>query len=534
MKKLYYSCFLAACLLVTLLSCKKTDVKKLSLGEWNPNLAVPLAHSTFDVYDIFAHTNAEDLVVIDPNTGLLALVYKSDIATLNGNQYVSINNFSENKSLSLSALGGTTSPSFSSTLSHSGNEEIDFAFDNSAQIKEFKFDDGDLSFNISSTFRHPVTISFSVPSLKKNGVIFNKTINVNASSGTASTATVYEDLTGYIADLTLGNTTSNKLNVNYQVTVNGNGNAVSATDQINIEFDFSSLKMDYAKGFFGTRNLAIPSDSVLLKVFQYSDEGHFELVNPEIRFYLTNSFGLPVNLNINQVKTININSGQVLNLLGYSQQHLLNYPSIMGDSSLTTIVFNKTNTTNLEQVVSPAPKYVTFDANAVANPGGNTGIDNFVTKDSRLKAQCEVELPLHGLAHSFKLRDTVNFSTPTEAENLRSVMFRLIIDNGFPINVLAKLRFLDENYQEVFTYSNDQLLLIDSAPVDGNGKVIANKKKITDIKLNENQIQLLNHVKYIEIQAEANTLDFASGKHIKIYESYKLNLKLSGQFEGKF
>jgi len=534
MKKIYFSYLWAACLLVALLSCKKTDVKKLSLGEWNPNLAVPLAHSTFDVYDVFAHTNAEDLVVIDPNTGLLALVYKSDIATLNGNQYVSINDFSESKNLSLSTLGGTVSPSFSSTFSHSGNEEIDFSFDNSAQIKEFKFDDGDLFFNISSTFRHPVTISFSVPSLKKNGVMFSKTINVNAASGSASTATLYEDLAGYVADLTLGNTTSNKLQVNYQITVNGNGNPVLTTDQISLDFGFSSLKMDYAKGFFGTRSLVVPSDSVLLKVFQYSDEGYFELVDPEIRFYLTNSFGLPISLNINQIRTININNGQVLNLLGYSQQHLLNYPSVMGDSSLTTIVFTKNNTTNLEQVVSPAPKYVTFDANAVANPNGNTGVDNFVTKNSRLKAYCEVELPLHGLAHSFKLRDTVNFSTPTEAENLKSVMFRLIIDNGFPINVLAKLRFLDENYQEVFTYSNDQLLLADAAPVDGNGKVTSNKKKITDLKLSENQIQLLDHVKYIELQAEANTLDFASGKHIKIYESYKLNLKLSGQFEGKF
>ncbi len=512
-------------------SCKKVDLSKVALGEWNPNLAIPLAHSVFDVYDIFAYTDPSDLIVIDPNSGMMALVYTSDVASITGSQFVNINDFSQTRNLSLNTLGGTPAPNFSQTLSYNNSETIDFNFNDGAQVKEFKFDNGNFDVSINSTFQHPVMVNVNIPSLKKNGTPFYQSITIPAGSSSS----MNEALAGYIADFTLNNTTFNKLKIDYNIVVNGNGNAVSSSDQVSLNFNFSTIEMDYAKGFFGTRALNIYEDSVLLKIYQGVEEGYFELVDPRVTFFVNNSFGMPVTLNLNQIKSININSGQVLNLLGYTQTHVLNTPTIIGDSALTAIFFDKNNTNNLQQVVTPAPKYVTFDATALTNPNGNTGIDNFVSKHSKIHIKSEVELPLHGLAHSFKVRDTVDFSSPSESENLKSVMFRIITDNGFPINVLTKLRFLNENYQEVFvvdkTGAND--LIVESAQVNAQGKSSANTKKITDIVLNQAQMNVLDNVKYIEIYGEANTKDFQSGKTIKIYDTYKLGLKLSVQFEAK-
>ena len=62
-------------------SCKKLEFDKIAQTAWNPNLAIPLAYADFGVYDILARQDSTDLVVIDPSTGAIALVYKGEIAS---------------------------------------------------------------------------------------------------------------------------------------------------------------------------------------------------------------------------------------------------------------------------------------------------------------------------------------------------------------------------------------------------------------------------------------------------------------------
>jgi hypothetical protein len=74
---------------------------------------------------------------------------------------------------------------------------------------------------------------------------------------------------------------------------------------------------------------------------------------------------------------------------------------------------------------------------------------------------------------------------------------------------------------------------VEAALVNSAGDVTQSVKKITDLLLTESQIALLDHVKNLEIYAEANTKDFANGQNVKIYDYYKLDLRLGVQFETK-
>ena len=50
-----------------MISCKKFE--KVNLEDaWNPDLALPLAHSVFSVYDVFAKSDTSDLVVSNQTT----------------------------------------------------------------------------------------------------------------------------------------------------------------------------------------------------------------------------------------------------------------------------------------------------------------------------------------------------------------------------------------------------------------------------------------------------------------------------------
>lgn len=517
--------------------CKKlspSDFNKLAGGEWAPDLAIPVAHSVFDIYDVLAHIDSSDLIVVNPTTGFIALNYKTTTTSIAGSDYIKVNDFSDVATVSLTELGTPPVPSFTGQLNFDNSETIDFSLEEGdVKLKEFKFDEGELNLSANSSFQHSITLTISIPALKKNGISFTKTIQLAAASGSNSTSITNEDLKGYLLDLTTVSGTDNAFEIDYSVQLQGTGNTINATDKIDLTFNFGSIKMDYAKGYLGQRVDDIFQDSVLLKIFENSQAGYFEMKDATVRFTIQNSFGIPLKLKLNQLQTINTENGVISNLLGYPQNIDIQSPTILGDSAQTEFVLDKSNTTNINQIITPTPKYFSFNANLLTNPNGYSGMNNFISKNSKLSIRTEVELPLYGLAHSFVLKDTVDFQPPTEANMIKSVMFRLIVNNGFPIDAFSKLKFVDENYQTKFEISDLNDPIVKSAITNTNGDVVSNTKKITDLKLNEQQIALLDKVKYIIIVAELQTKDAKNGKYVKFYDFYKLALKLSVEFEGK-
>lgn len=522
------------CCVSTLLlfSCKKLNLDKIAQGEWNPNLALPLAHSTFDVYDILAHTDSSDLIVSDPTTGLLSLIYKTELEAIKGKDLLPITNLQKNYTYSVSDLGGTSVPAFNNSINYSTSSEISFPIDAGTTLKEIKLDGGNLIGNISSTIQHPITIQMDIPALKLNGVSFQKDIQLDASTGTSSIQ-MNESLAGYMEEFSTGSP-NNTFEINFQIEVNGNGNAIDASDALEMDFSFENLSFDYVKGYFSPQTIVLDKDSIFLKLFEFPNDGYFKLTDPKINFSVVNSFGLPTRLNINQISTLNLNSGSVYPLLTSPKIVDLDYPQVMGDSAVTTFEFTKDNTTNIDEVLAPSPQYLEIESNIGINPDDQVNYNQFINEDSEIKIYAELDLPLIGFAHSFSFRDTIDFTSPTEdASMITSAMFRFIIDNGFPVDILGKFKFMDENYQELFVLGGTGDFVIASGMINNEGEVISKTKKVNDLTLTQEQIQLLNQVKFIEIYAEANTTDAVNQTVVKFLDYYSLDFQLSTQIKTK-
>lgn len=516
-------------------SCNKLDLNKIASGELAPSLAVPLAHANFSIMDIFKSPDINNYVTVDQNSGMVAVYYKGEIFKFSGSDFINLDNFYQPQVYNLAELGGFVTPAFNDVLDYRGTQEIDFRFGEQEQITEFKFDNGQLKFTVVNSFAHSSKVEFSIPNLKKNGIPFRGSVNVTPSStGSSNFEISQEDLKGYVADLTLNNTAVNKLKVDYHVLIQGNGAPTRSTDKINITASFTNVKVDYAKGYFQTRNIASISDSIVIDMFNQTAGGYFELIDPRIKFLITNSFGIPVNINVGHIRSTNAMTGQIYELMGFNNSIDISIPTQIGQDALTTIYFDKNNTTNISQLISSVPKSLSFAISAKMNKDGVGAVENFVSKDSKIKIEAEIELPLEGLAHSFVIRDTVKFNAPGNIQNLNAVMFRFFVENGFPLDVFAKVRFLDENYNQVFTLWDTQEQLIKSGELNADGKVVKNTMKVSDLKLNAEQLKLLPQIKFVELIAETQTKDAMLGKYIKIYDTYKIGLKLSGQFDIKY
>lgn len=512
-------------------SCKKMEFDKIANGAWNPNLAVPIAHANFGVYDILALKDSSDLVIVD-NTGALALVYNGDIFSVDAESLISMQDVNESVNLSFSDLNFTSAPAFNGSVSSTNNQVITMDA-GTAELHEVNFKSGLITLNISSELAHDLMCTITFPSLTINGTAVTRTVSLNYTGTVPHSASATVDLTGAKVDLTLGNTTFNKLNATISTTINGTGEAISGAENTTVDFGFNNMRFSNVKGYFGQNSMGISGDTVLLKLFQNSTAGFFELVNPKIKFLADNSFGFPIRLNFSNLKTIDASNGNEAVLTGFPTVFNIAGASSMGQSALSDFELNTSNTNNLSTVVSSVPKYFVFSANAQSNPNGNVAPLNFMTEDSKLKIRTEVELPLEGSAYGFELKDTVEFNFNEDVSQLETVMFRLNIDNGFPVELKSQIVFLDENYLPVFTVFNTPESLVLSALVNSSGRVNKRTQKITDIHLNASQIALLPNVKHLLIKAVSQTLNGPSGQVVKLYDDYTLKLKLGLQVQGK-
>lgn len=513
-------------------SCKKLEFDKIAQTAWNPNLAVPLAYADFGVYDILARQDSTDLVVIDPNTGAIALVYKGEIVSYDASSIIQLEDQTQQSSFSLADLSLAAVPTFTGTVNFNGNENITFNTTSGIELHEVDFQNGVLNLTAYTELKHDISIIVTFPEFKINNTPISRTLNLTYTGTTPQTASASIDLTSVIADFTQGNTTVNSFPILFQAVITGTGESVVGTENLSFSYNFSGMEFENAKGYFGQQNLGISNDTILLRLFESTTAGHFELTHPSVKFIVDNEFGFPLRINFAEMKTINMETGQEYPLTGFPPVFNVAAPTTMGNISTSTLLLNTSNTANLTTIISPVPKYFYFEANALSNPSGPVPPLNFVEHDSKFTVRTEVELPLEGLAYGFELRDTVDFNFNENVDQIESVMFRVISDNGFPIAFKAQMTFMDQNYVPLFTIYGSPKDVLQAGLVDNEGKVYQRTKAITDATLAEGQIALLPDAKYILINGIAQTLEATNGEIVKIYDTYKLNLKLAMQVQG--
>ena len=525
-------------LLVALLifgACKKPKFDKIASTAWNPNLAIPLAYGTFDIYDIFTYHDTTDLVVIDENTGLVALIYRSDLLVATAEDFVSVGQFNQNLLLDGGELNIPPTGSLNGTVNVSSQQNLFVDVPMGVEIHSFHLKSGMMTLTVSTDLQHSVTSVVTLPGLTINGNPIQQTLQLNYSGTVPHSATATFNLTGATMDCSVGNTTFNTVQVNIENTVAGSGAGINGNEFIDLNFASNNMAFDLAYGYFGQQTVVDLQDSVLIKLFEDGQgNGYFELTDPSLKLFVDNSLGIPIRLNLSDLRTINAFNGNEFPMENYPAIHDINFPAILGVVVQTLIEFNTSNTPNLVNVIAPVPQYLAFSVTAQTNPNGPGATLNFLQDTSTVKVRSELEMPLVGFAHGFGAKDTFPFNLGVEAEEIESVMLRLIVDNGFPVKVNAQIRFMDENYTPLFTAWEQPVQAVNAALTDSEGVVYQRTTALTDVVVEGDNLALLQQAKYIEIEGAAKTLDAFSGNVIKVFDWYNINVKLGMQIQAKF
>ena len=515
MKKLQSIFPLALLVLLTACNKDKFETDRLKKTSYNPSIAAPVVNSEVGVYDIMARTDSSD-VSVDNSTGLVSLVYDGDLISFEGKKFIDIPDQTAATQTVNFTGGGGGNANFTYNF-NGGNSQNDI---DSVWVKN-----GAMDLQISGSASADLEIK--VPGLRgPNGNTFTKNI-----SFTNSTSSKSYSLSDHRWELLDGMGNPNKAEFEFTVS-----NA-SSNGSVDIDISLNGIAFDAVFGDFGQRQIAFSQDSILLKVFKGSQPGVFQLNESLLELDIENSFGIPVGVTVDTLQAINFNTGnkQSLNYSG-TNPFIIDAPKLseFGSSANTTWTIDKNNS-DVDLAVNSTPKWIHHVVDGESNPSSGPNQYNFVTDESQVRIKSRLRMPLRGYAHSWSLRDTVEFSVGEERfDNVNEVMVRTLIENGFPFLTDVQLFLADADTNVVDSVYYDTRRQIESADTDANGNVTAPTVKMTSVVVKKDRKEDLINSKFLIIEGNARTDGGLGGQEVSIYDDQKMNVQVGLKVGGSF
>jgi hypothetical protein len=554
MKKLYSSLNAFSILLLLSLTIfqgcikDKIDLNKSGNNSISPQFAGALVYSSLTIKDILAQTNKNGQLTTD-STGFITLVYKGNLFSLKAADVLTIPAqppVTANTTLSATDAAALNLLPQTQTLTFSDSSLIIFQTTDATQkIDKLNCKTATLALNLNYTIKDDAKIIVTIPGAKNSlGAVFTQTIQVHYTGSPVTVNNSYL-LDGYTIDMTNGNTTHNTIKILYNVIVTKTTNSISsAGDGASFTETFSNVNYNSIIGYLGQHFLSPNTDTVPITIFKnniFTNGATFNIVNPLIKVFLTNSYGLPINAHFNTFEGYSPSTASTpsttYTITGAPNPIPIPTVAVLGQTAVDSFKLDNSNS-NIITLINNFPKNVIYNVSAQSNPAGPV-YNNFITDTSQFKIDLELDLPLYGSVKNFTFQDTVPYSFPdsTQLKYIKSVTVRAYIDNGFPIDVGMRIAFVDTFYNVIDELINPTYqLIMPSASVGANNMVTAPTSGTHDFIIPSSIIPKLSKVKHILIGAVANTYHVGSGANVKIYDFYHLDVKIgvNVQFYLKF
>lgn len=506
---------------------EKIDLNKSGNNSIGPQFAGALVYSTLNLGDIMKKANKNGQLTTD-STGFITLVYKGNLFSLKAADVVTIPvqpPTNDNYTLTATNVVAINAAPIGGTIPISDSSLINFQAGGSTQIDILNCKTATLAINLNYGIEHNAVIKISIPSATLSGIPFTQTIPVTYSGSPVNISQNYS-LNGYTINMTDGGTTHNTIKIKYDIVITKSANPTNVGDAVSFTETFNNVSYNSIVGYLGQQFLSPNTDTVPVTIFQNNILGAgatFKLVNPLIKVFLTNSYGLPISAHFNTFE--GYSPGQALvPITGAPNPLVIPLPTLIGQSAIDSFRLDNSNS-NINTLINNFPKNIIYNVISQSNPLGPV-YTNFITDTSQFNVDMELDLPLYGTVTNFMFQDTVKYSFDFNTNNIESITVRAYFNNGFPIDVGMRVAFVDSAYNVIDELINPAFkLIIPSASVGINGIVTSPTPNTSDFTIPSSVIPQLNKVKYILIGAAVNTTN-AGALNVKIYDFYNLDVKL--------
>ena len=511
----------------------KIDLNKSGNNSISPQLAGALVYSSLTIKDILNKTNKNGQLTTD-STGFITLVYKGNLFSLKAADVVTIpaqTPVTANVSLSVAEVAALNTLPNGSSITVSDSSLVNFQTGGGAQVDILNCKTATLALNLNYNIKDNAVIKITIPGATLNGIAFTQTIPVTYAGSPVNISNNYI-LDGYKIDMTNGSpTTHDVIKIKYDVIITNTAGHISTVgDGASFTETFSNVTYNSIIGYLGQQFLSPNTDTIPITLFQNSllnNGATFHILNPLIKVFLTNSYGLPIKANFNIFEGYSPGppaTNYPITGTGIPNPIPIPTPTTLGQSAIDSFSLDKNNS-NIFTLINQLPKNVIYNVSSQSNPAGPI-YSNFITDSSQFKIDMELDLPLEGTASNFLFQDTVPYSFNMNTDQVKSITVRAYINNGFPIDVNMRVAFVDSAYNVIDELINPTYqLIIPSASIGANGMVTSPTASSNDFTIPSSVIPQLNKVKHILIGAVANTINGGT-TNVKIYDFYHIDVKL--------
>jgi len=502
------SSFLLLSFLLLFPACKNfNDLKDVEIVSGNAEFAIPLVTAKTSLQDILENFDEKTIIEIDPD-GLIRLKYFGDVVTRRSDEILA------DAVSSIPSVIPVTDTLFELPFSSPEELEVDLAVLKSGSLQYGYVYQGD----------EAVDLTISLPQVQKEGeALVLPTLHMNGASTLPPGLVPPIDLTDYhlVPD------ENGSLFVRYHaITASGERIKLSL-----VTINLNALEFSYIEGFLGNHIQEGGRDTIAIEFFENWIQGDVRFEEPLIKINIENSFGIPTRsiINVFQIQTTD---GQTLEL----QSDFINnngvdgidfaFPSLaeVGETAFMSFPFDKSNS-NIVEVLSSRPIALDYDVDALTNPDTLTEIRGFLTDSSFYRVQVEVELPTYGAASDFVALDTFDLDL-SSYDNVEQTEFKIITDNGTPLNIDVQVFFADENGVVLDSLLDNSLQqLVAAAPVNGEGIVIERTSKETLAPFSGERFNKIRSSSQLILRAAFSTINDGQTP-VKMFNDQEIEIRM--------
>ena len=458
--------------------CKKfEDIRVVDNVKYDAEFAIPLINSRVSLQDIL--DNEENIAVLEiDDNGDMTLNYEAE--------------FEHN---SVNELIGEI-PSFPLVLIDSVTNVPVQVFDN-LELNTISLKSGTISFNIQSGITENIDVTITIPELTKNGIPFTTDLEL-VYFGSLPVVAIINPISveGYTLDLT-----GNEVQIIY--------NAVTASgDRVVLDLVVGAAEnwnYDLIQGVAEQQIFPISRDSIVIDLYGSWLEGDISFEDPRIAIEVENSFGFPIGVKLINVVAIT-STGSEVYLTTTEDNFEVNYPSLdeMGESKTTTFYFDKNNS-NIRDILNTRPTKLYYEIEGTLNPNDINEL-GFVTDQSDLTSLVMLELPIYGTASGFTIQTSADMDLQ-DIDLISDAEFKIITDNGMPIDVDLQLYFQDEKENIIDSLFYEPQRLLAAASVDMSGNATNTSETTTFVEVSEERMLSIQNAKSTLINVAFSTSD---------------------------
>ena len=404
-------------------------------------------------------------------------------------------------------------------------DTIDFDPGSGLEIERLKLNKGTIGYTITNYSSLSASVSLTMPTALRISVPVSDIFNIGGNSSINGSINVDNTEVDLSTD---PDQMYNRVPIVYSISVSSGGNMVDfdKSDLVNIDLDMNNPAVDYVKGYFGQLEESVAPETKDTGLSEILDHltGQFHISNPSIKVIYSNSFGIPIQVDLNASGK---RASQTVNL--DLSPFTIEYPTSLADREVSSTFSVTRENSSLPELLSLPPEEIEYTVSGKMNPEGFTGVrDNLLFGSSRLVASIEVEVPLELWIHNLQLTDTVdNFLKtkddfgPFNPENMDLFMLDIKASNGFPLGATLRLMLYDSLSGNI-NGTVDATSPILPAPVDASGKVTAPLESTLSIEFSKAFFEASRQSDKIIFMFTLNTTGEGS-KDVRIYSDYSIS-----------